>query len=212
MLLPDPATFAAFWIATVALYLAPGPDMIYVASRAIGHGRRAGVYSALGVFAGLLVHMLAAALGLAAVLAALPLGFEVVRWAGVAYLAYLGLRTLLARDDGFETRRALGPVLPFTIVRQGFFTNLLNPKIGLFFLAFLPQFTDPARGPLWAQMLLFGALFNAGGLAWLLLQAMLFGRLGQWLAGRPRVWAWQRRFTGSTLLGLAAWLGLETRR
>lgn len=212
MTMPDPATLAAFWIAALALYAAPGPDMIYVASRAIGQGRRAGVFSALGVFAGLLVHMLAAALGLAAVLAAWPLAFEVVRWAGVGYLAWLGVRTLASRGRGFEAQAAAGRTQPFRIARQGFFINLLNPKIGLFFVAFLPQFTDPAAGPLWAQMLLFGAMFNAGGLAWLLVQAVLFGRLGHWLARHPGAWAWQQRFTGSALLGLAAWLALDARR
>lgn len=212
MTMPSSATLAAFWIATLALYLAPGPDMIYVASQAIGRGRRAGVFSALGIFTGLLVHMLAASLGLAAVLVAAPLAFEVIRWAGVAYLAWLGIRMLRSKDDGFEMQRTAGRAAPLAIARQGFVTNLLNPKIGLFFLAFLPQFTHPANGPLWAQMLLFGAMFNAGGLIWLLLQAMVFGQLGRWLSRHPGVWVWQRRVTGSTLLGLAAWLALEGRR
>jgi len=135
-----------------------------------------------------------------------------VRWAGVAYLAWLGVRMLRAGAGGLETWRTSGAMRPLAIARQGFVTNLLNPKIGLFFVAFLPQFTTPGNGPLWAQMLLFGAMFNAGGLAWLLTQAMVFGQLGRWLGGHPAVWQWQRRITGSTLIGLAAWLALEGRR
>ena len=95
------------------------------------------------------------------------------------------------------------------ILRQGFITNLLNPKIALFFMAFLPQFVDPASGPIWAQMLLFGGLFNLGGFVWILVLAWTFGTLGSWLSMRPGIWRWQRWFTGGTLFALAAHLAFS---
>jgi threonine/homoserine/homoserine lactone efflux protein len=216
MLLPDPATWALFAAASLALYLSPGPDMIYIASRSIGQGTRAGMWSALGVSTGVLVHTLLAAFGLTALLAVSPVAYLVIKWLGVAYLVYLGVRTLRSKDDVLidaanghrrSTRR---------LFVQGALTNILNPKIALFFLAFLPQFvpTGTASGSAGfaALMVLLGALFTAGGLAWTLFLAALFGRLGGWLMDRPRFWVWQRRLTGFTLIGLAAHIALDSRR
>lgn len=208
--MPDPTTLAVFAAACLALYLTPGPDMLYIASRSISGGVRIGICSALGVTAGLLVHMTAAAFGLGAVLLLWPAAFLIVKWIGAAYLLYLGVKILLGPDGPVQvgsTSRSPG----WVAFRQGVLVNVMNPKIAIFFLAFLPQFVDPAVGDPTLQLLILGALFNAGGLAWVLIQALVFGRIGNWLARRPGVMKWQRRFTGTVLIGLAANLATQER-
>jgi len=212
VVLPDIDTLLVFAAACLALYLAPGPDMLYIASRSLGQGRRAGLLSCIGIAAGLLVHMTGAALGLSTVLALWPVAYAIVKWLGVAYLFYLGVRTLLARDPVRVDPAAPAHDSAWRIVRQGFLVNLLNPKIALFFLAFLPQFVDVARGAFAAQMFFFGFLFNAGGFVWIVLLALGFGSLGDWLARKPYVWTWQRRITGGLLIGLALQLAISERR
>lgn len=212
MLLPDIDTLLVFAAACLALYLAPGPDMLYIASRSLGQGRRAGLLSCIGIAAGLLVHMTGTALGLSTLLALWPVVYAIVKWLGVAYLFYLGIRTLLARDPVHVDPAATAHDSAWRIVRQGFLVNLLNPKIALFFLAFLPQFVDVARGAFAAQMFFFGLLFNAGGFVWIVLLALGFGSLGDWLARKPHVWTWQRRITGGLLVGLALQLAFSERR
>ena len=213
-LFPNMATAAAFAAVCAALYVAPGVDMIYLASRAIGQGRFAGVLSALGIFASICVHLTAAALGLAVLFELWPVLYHAVRWAGVAYLAWLGFQAL-ANRGGLRIPapgETVSPVGGLRIVRQAALGNLLNPKMAIFFVAFLPQFVDPARGDPGLQMLLYGLLFNLGGLAWNLSLAVLFGSLGDWLRHRPGVLAVQRWFTGLTLLGLAAYVAANERR
>ena len=208
----DPATLGVFIAASVALYIAPGPDMIFVATRAMGQGRRAGALSALGVSTGILVHMFAAAFGLAAVLKVFPAAFIVIKWAGIAYLVYLGARTLLSKNDDFslapaETRRD-----DWRLYRQGFVCNILNPNIALFFLAFLPQFTDAALGDVTLQMLFYGAVFASGGLVWILGVAWVFGTAGNWVARHPRAIRAQKWITGSSMLGLAFFVAIDEGR
>jgi len=212
-LIPDSTTLALFVTASLALYISPGPDMLYIASRSIAQGRTAGVASAIGVFAGLVVHMLAASLGLAAVLVVWPLAYLIVKWLGVLYLAYLGLKILLDRNAGIALPGGGDTAGPDyrRLFRQGLFVNLLNPKIALFFMAFLPQFVDAEKGSIALQMLFFGSLFNAGGLLWVLFLAFLFGAIGNRIANRPGIWGWQRWVTGSVLLALAANLAFAER-
>jgi threonine/homoserine/homoserine lactone efflux protein len=210
-LLPDAATLAVFATASLALYVAPGPDMYYTASASRGQGRRAGMLSALGTTTGLVIHTMLAAFGLSALLALFPPAFQVIRWLGVAYLLYLGLRVLLSGEaPGAPAGQAVGR--SWWIYGQGVLVNLLNPKIALFFLAFLPQFVDPARGAPAAQMVVLGGLFDAGGLLWTLFLALLFGGAGDWLARHAGVWKWQRRFTATALIGLAAYLAASNPR
>jgi len=205
----DWSTFGVFVAATLTLYIAPGPDMIYVASRAIGQGRRAGVISAFGVSTGVVSQMLAASFGLAAVLQVWPTAFAIVKWAGVAYLGYLGIKALFGHAATFAPAPGNSRAEDWRIYRQGVITNLLNPKITVFFLAFLPQFTDPARGDLTLQMLFYGGLFSAGGLAWVICLAYLFGATGNWIATRPRLLSAQKWITGGSLLGLALFLAFD---
>lgn len=213
--MPAPDTLLLFAAASLALYLIPGPDMLVIASRSIAGGVRTGAATAFGVFAGLLAHMAAAAFGLAAVLAVQPLAFAAVEWVGAAYLAYLGLRLLVGSQDLRAFDASGGAATPGRAFRQGLFVNLLNPKIALFFMAFLPQFVDPTATGAFAdpgaQILLLGALFNAGSLVWVLLQAVVFARIGGWLRRRPAVLRWQQRASGAALIGLAGRLALSER-
>ena len=160
--MPDLNSLLLFVTAGIALNLTPGPDMLYVAARSASEGRAAGVASAFGIAAGTLVHIALVAGGLAAILAAVPVAYTVVRLAGAAYLVWLGARALL-RPAGIAGERALAPAGRWEIFRQGVVTNVLNPKVALFFLAFLPQFVDPARGSAALQVLALGLIFNTTG-------------------------------------------------
>jgi len=211
-MLPDSPVLLVFVLASLAIYVSPGPDMLYIASRSIARGRRAGVISALGTSTGLLAHTLGVALGLSALLVVWPLAFLAVKWLGVAYLVFLGVQALLqggGRAPDLEPGN--GEKDAWRLYRQGLTINLLNPKIALFFLAFLPQFATGEGSPVALQMFLLGALFTAGGTLWTLSLAIVFGAVGGWLARHPLVWIWQRRFTGTVLLGMAANLALSER-
>ena len=206
----DIATLGVFILASVALYISPGPDMIYVASRSIGQGRRAGIVSCFGVQTGLIIHMLAASFGLAALLAEFPSAFEIIRWLGIGYLVYMGVRTMTDRNSAFELDAQKSAAWSDQkLYLQGLFVNLLNPKIAIFFLALLPQFTDPAMGDLSTQMLFYGVVFNLGGFPWILFMAVLFGAAGNWLSERPKMITLQRWITGSSLIGLAVFMALQ---
>lgn len=151
-----------FMGAGLALNLTPGPDMLYVAARSAGEGRASGVASALGIGAGTLVHIAAVALGLAGLLATVPTAYAVVRIAGGAYLIYLGVRALRARPGG-GAERTVTPGTNWAAFRQGVVTNVLNPKVALFFLAFLPQFVDPHAASPALQVVFLGLLFDTSG-------------------------------------------------
>ncbi len=207
----DPATLGVFIAASLALYISPGPDMIYVATRAMGQGRRAGALSALGISTGILVHMFAASFGLAAVLKVFPAAFAIIKWAGIVYLVYLGIRALIGHGDDDTLKPATTKRNNWRLYRQGFVCNILNPKIALFFLAFLPQFTDAAHGDVTLQMLFYGGVFASGGLLWILGVAWVFGSAGNWVKRHPGAMRAQKWITGSSLLGLAAFLALDKR-
>jgi threonine/homoserine/homoserine lactone efflux protein len=195
-----------FFIATLALNLAPGPDMTYVAARSLGQGRRAGLISALGISAGCLVHIAAASAGVAVLLRAWPRAYIAIRLAGAAYLLYLGIGMLWSagRGDGLQP---VSRATDWEIFRQGAITNMLNPKVAMFFLAFLPQFVDPSRGPAGLQTLALGLLFNVSG--------TLVNAAVAWLAGSARRLldsrggrAWFQRASGAVLTALGLRLAL----
>lgn len=203
-----------FLLATLALNLTPGPDMLYVIARSVGQGKRAGVMSALGIGAGTLVHMAALALGLFTLLLSVPVAYDAVKYVGAAYLAYLGVRTLLSRNSAFgETAHPQENGSPATtslatdywaIFRQGVLTNVLNPKVALFFIAFIPQFVDPARGPVGWQVVMLGLIFDTSGTLVNSLVALIAGSLGDKLRTSRRLSTIQRWFTGTVFIGLAA--------
>ncbi len=173
-------TICLFSAATVLLALTPGPDMLYIATRSLTQGRSAGVVSALGVHAGVLVHTLAAALGISALIAASAVAFNLVRFLGAAYLIYIGIQAMLSNGDAVEIKAREHSRLR-DIFYQGLFTNILNPKVILFFLAFLPQFVDPSKGSTALQLLSLGMLMFSVSLPIDIAIGLLGGSVGNWL-------------------------------
>jgi threonine/homoserine/homoserine lactone efflux protein len=195
-----------FMSATLALNLAPGPDMLYVIARSASEGRSAGIVSALGIAGGCVVHMCLVAFGLSGLLLAIPPAYDAVRYAGAAYLVYLGLRRLLT-PGGLVRRGTLQPTTLGAIFRQGVVTNVLNPKVALFFLAFLPQFVTPSGGSVVVQLLILGTLFNLSGTAVNLLVALGASRLSRRFE-RPGSGSLLQRLTGALFVGLGLRLAL----
>src|ERR1043165_4175676 len=191
------------------LNIAPGPDMLYVIGRSVGQGRKAGIVSSLGIFVGCWVHILAAAFGIAAILRSSPLAFNVVRYAGAAYLIYLGVRMIVQHKS--LAPQELKPERLSNIFRQGVITNILNPKVAIFFLAFLPQFVDARRGSVGLQILLLGLIFNAGGTLVNLGVAYAGGTLGEVLRRNTHFARLQQWFTGVVFIGLGARLAWQRR-
>ncbi|MFB4266206.1 LysE family translocator [Nonomuraea sp. GTA35] len=206
--MPDISTLAVFCAATLGLLLVPGPAVLYIVTRSVSQGRTAGLISVLGIHTGSIVHVAAAALGISALLAASATAFTIVKYVGVAYLLWLGIRKLMQKGGGEEIVE-LKVQSKRRLFWEGFVVNVLNPKTAIFFLAFLPQFTDPAVGPVGPQILVFG-------LVWLLLGMAsdgTYAMLASALAGRLRHSARARRRldvgSGVMYLGLAAWLTTE---
>jgi threonine/homoserine/homoserine lactone efflux protein len=203
-----------FLAVAAVVVLTPGVDTALVTRNALLHGRRAALASAIGVNVGIAFWTVAAAAGLAALVAASAHAFLVIKLAGAAYLVYLGLQALLAsRRHGVAAvpvgARFISPPT-FVSFRQGLISNLLNPKIAVFFTSLLPQFVG-AHGSVAPQLLLLGALFNAIGVAWLVTYAVLASR-GRDLLSRPPVRRVLDRVTGVVLVGLGVRLALEHRR
>jgi threonine/homoserine/homoserine lactone efflux protein len=211
VLLPDAATLLLFMTAALALNVTPGPDMLYVIARSVGEGRAAGIISSLGIAAGCLVHTLAVALGLAGLLRAVPVAFEIVKWMGAAYLVWLGVRALRTHGPAAGHTTVAAASNP-AIFRQGMLTNVLNPKVALFFLAFLPQFVDPDRGPIALQVISLGLLFNVSGTLVNILVAILASGAGAWSRRRFGESPFLRRVTGVLFIGLGVRLALLERR
>jgi threonine/homoserine/homoserine lactone efflux protein len=208
----DKTAFITFLVAAFMLNIAPGPDMLYVLGRSLGQGRKAGVVSSLGIFVGCLVHVAAAALGVAALLRSSSIAFNIVRYAGAAYLLYLGVRVLLSKTSALATADAAPqPDRLGRIFYQGVITNVLNPKVAMFFLAFLPQFVNASHGSVAAQTLILGLIFNTGGTLVNLFVACAAGLVGDYLRGKPRVARIQNWLTGTIFIGLGLRLGLARR-
>jgi len=210
---PTLANWLMFLAAGVVLNLTPGPDTLYVLARSVGQGRRAGLVSALGIGAGCLVHLSFAVLGLSAVLARSAVAYEVVKWLGAAYLVYLGVRALWQLRAGAA---ALGkpetvPASMRRIFLQGFLTNVLNPKVAIFFLAFLPQFVDVARGNVASQIALLGLTFAVTGTTWLVIVATAAGSVAGKLRANPRHARWLERGAAAVFIGLGVRLAVSAR-
>jgi threonine/homoserine/homoserine lactone efflux protein len=202
--MPDTAHLTAFLAAAVALAAIPGPGMLYVLARTLAHGRGAGLRSTMGTAAGGLGHVVAAAAGLSALLMTSAVAFSAVKYAGAAYLLWLGVRTLAGLREPAEETRGAGPAL-----RQGMLTELLNPKTALFFLTFLPQFVQPERGPVAPQLLALGCVSVALNSSADLVVAALGGRLRTALS--PRWWRRQRLASGCTLIALGGFAAAGNR-
>jgi threonine/homoserine/homoserine lactone efflux protein len=194
--------FPLFLLSGVLLNLAPGPDTAYILGRSIAQGRRAGVASALGIAVGCLGHTAAAALGLSAFLATSASAFTVVKLIGGAYLIFLGIRIILAQAEPFQLQAGFRRAGSAAAFRQGILTNLLNPKVALFFLAFLPQFIDPASSVKVLAFLTLGLTFVATGALWCLILAWFAGAFGDRLRGNRRIAQWLNRAVGSLFVFL----------
>lgn len=208
--MPDAHSLLLFVGAGLLLNVTPGPDLLYILGRSVSQGRAAGVLSAAGIGAGCIVHVAGAALGLSTLLLALPHAYDAVRWAGAAYLVLLGVRALRSRGTTLEAQ-PLPPVSARRAFWQGVLTNVLNPKVALFFLAFLPQFADPSRGPLAPQLLLLGAIFTVNGTLVCVAFALFAAEVGAWLRRRYAVSRWLDRATGVLFVALGLRLALGSR-
>ena len=194
-------TLLVFLGAVLVLAITPGPDMLYIIARGAGQGRQAGLVSALGVGVGILVHTLIAALGLSALLQASAYGFEIIKFLGAGYLIFLGIRMLFSGDE-----LALGSRLKSTNLRkifvQAVVTNVLNPKVALFFIAFLPQFVDPDFGSTLVQFIFYGVLITFIGTGINLLIALAAGYVDGIIKSKPNYLRVQRLATGGIFVAL----------
>ena len=194
----DGSTLLVFTGASLALLAVPGPAVIYVVTRSLDQGRTAGIVSVLGVETGTFAYALAAAAGLTGLIAASEIGFTVVKYAGAAYLVYLGVRKLLDRDEPQDTAASARSRLYL----RGMFVQLLNPKIAIFFLAFLPQFVDSSGGPTAIQILALGTLFTLLAVLSDGAYVLLAGAVGGWLRSGRRARRWLARLSGGVYIGL----------
>jgi len=204
-------SLALYIVASLALILTPGQDMLYVISRSLAQGRLAGVYSAIGVILGILVHTALAALGVGAILAASEALFLALKLAGAAYLVYLGARLLLTRTAALDARGPAQRLSPASLVWQGILSNVSNPKIVLFFFAFLPQFVDPASAHPTRDLVFLGVLYAAMGLVVKGGVGLAAGSLAERVLRKPRALLWINRVSGTILIGLGLRLAASPR-
>jgi threonine/homoserine/homoserine lactone efflux protein len=180
--MPDASTYALFVAAALALLLVPGPAVIYVVARSVEGGRLTGLVSVLGVELGTLLHVVFAAAGLSAIVVSSAAAFSVVKWLGAAYLVWLGIRQIVGRGGNRgEATPSGGGESRFRVFSQSVLVQVLNPKVALFFLAFLPQFVDPSRGAAWTQIVILGATLALLGMFTDGLYALLGGTAGGWI-------------------------------
>jgi threonine/homoserine/homoserine lactone efflux protein len=198
----EPGTLAVFSLAALAILVVPGPAVIYIVTRSIHQGRRAGLASVLGIHVGTLVHLTAATVGLSAILVSSATAFTLVKAFGALYLIVIGIRTLLGRADEADTDPQRPPRRRRRDFAEGVVVNVLNPKTALFFLAFLPQFVDPARGQAWQQILVLGLTFMLLGLVTDSMWALAAGSAGETLRRSLRWARAQRYVSGSVFVGL----------
>jgi threonine/homoserine/homoserine lactone efflux protein len=208
--MPDGSTLLLFAGASLALLAIPGPAVIYVVTRSLDQGRTAGMVSMLGVETGTFAYALAAAAGLTGLIAASVTAFTVVKYAGAAYLVYLGVRKLLERPEDEQ------PEVLVTgrsrLFLKGALVQLLNPKIAIFFVAFLPQFVHSSRGPVAVQILVLGTIFTVLAILSDGAYVLLAGAVGSWLRTGRRARSWLARFSGGVYIGLGLTAALSGSR
>jgi threonine/homoserine/homoserine lactone efflux protein len=204
--------FWVFVIAALLLNLTPGNDMLYVAARSTGQGVKAGVISALGIMVGCTIHILLAVVGLSAIIAKSAIAFEIIKYVGAGYLIFLGVKALAAKETKLDIKEANKPLSLNKIFWQGVLTNVLNPKVALFFLAFLPQFISIDGVNTSWQILFLGSWFNVQGTLINITIALLFGKIGKWLSNSPRFILFQQRITGIVLVALGIKVALTSKQ
>jgi threonine/homoserine/homoserine lactone efflux protein len=200
--------FLLFLATSIAITVAPGPDNLQVLARGISQGRAAGLVAALGFAAGITFHTTLAALGVAALLRSSPLAFEAIKLAGAAYLIWIGIKAL--RSQGLASAHQRAPQPLMTVFRQSVLGNLLNPKVTLFFVVFLPQFVQPhGTQSVTVQMLELGVLFMLQTVVVFSLFGVCAGIIGGWLKRRPRVGVWLDRLAGATFIAIGIRVALR---
>lgn len=204
--------FWVFALTALLLNLTPGNDMLYVAARSTSQGSKAGIVSSLGIMAGCMVHIIAAMVGLSALIAKSAMAFDIIKYIGAAYLIYLGIRSLLSKKRSMQIDNTIQKRSLRNIFWQGVLTNVLNPKVALFFLAFLPQFINLRQGNTAWQILFLGTWFNVGGTLVNIIVSLLFGKVGKWLSNSPAFIQWQERITGSILIALGIKVALTSKK
>lgn len=203
--------WVTFVSAAVLLNLSPGPDIAFIVGQTLRSGRQHGFAAMFGIWTGAALHVVLAAVGLSAILATSALAFSIVKWVGAAYLIWLGVRMLLSPGDQFVSGEKVGSARILSVYRQGVFVSALNPKVAIFFLAFLPQFVVTGAGPAWAQLLLHGSLIIVVA-AFIEPPLVIVGaRLGVFLKNNPRVGLWMDRSLGALFVALGARLATSTR-
>ena len=202
----DPAVYGAYLGTVFLLAITPGTDNIYVLTRTLSQGRSAGFLAAAGIALALVIHVTAITLGLSQLFIAAPALYTGVKYAGIAYLIYLAYRAFTADEGAISLRAARDGLPKFRIIRQSATLCLLNPKLAIFFIAFLPQFTDAARGPMSIQLFVLGLSFALLSLATFCLAILCVAPIGKALQSSPLFWKWQGRVSGSVLAAMAVWL------
>ena len=207
MNMPDLTNVSLFMLAAVMLNLTPGADMMYVAARSTSQGRKAGIISALGIAGGTFVHITGAVIGISALIAQSALAFEIIKYLGAAYLVYLGIKSIIKKEFSSTELKSPGNS-PGKIFSQGVITNVLNPKVALFFLAFIPQFINPSSDNYVKQIVFLGTLFNLSGTIVNITVALVFSYAGNKLSSFPLFRKIQQKISGIILIGLGLRIAL----
>ncbi len=203
------AVLTTYVLVVLGLMVIPGPATLLVLARSVSGGRQAGIATGLGIAAGDLIHSTMATFGLSALLATSALAFEIVKYVGVAYLVYLGYRAFVEKSGNLDVGTAAPPISPARAFRQGVFTEILNPKTALFFLAFLPQFIHPESGSVIGQFALLGVIFVALSICVTSALAFGAGSVRGWLAKNRTIGRWQGKVVGSIYMALGVRLAFQ---
>lgn len=204
--------WTAFLTAAILLNISPGPDIAYMISHSIRGGKRVGFAAMLGTWAGTMLHVFAAALGLTAILATSATAFTVIKWLGAVYLIWLGISALRSSGQSTFSPDTTKPAKPMrTVFTQGAIVSALNPKIAVFFLAFLPQFVVEGAGPIWMQLALHGTMVLVVSACIEPFFILLADKLTGTLRAKPQFGLWLDRALGGTLISLGAWLAASQR-
>jgi RhtB (resistance to homoserine/threonine) family protein len=198
-----------FLVSAILLNLTPGQDTLYIVGRSVAQGRRAGLLSVAGIIAGCAIHTVAAAFGLSAILATSASAYTVLKWAGAAYLVYLGVRMWFVHSPSTADASQFARENSWAVFRAGLFTNLLNPKVALFYLAFLPQFVEPAADSKIVAFLFLGGLFITTGTIWCLILAFAASAISHRLRPGSSLGTLVRQATGALFVGLGVRLAVS---
>jgi threonine/homoserine/homoserine lactone efflux protein len=208
----DSGTLLLYTIGALVIIVSPGPDFLYVTTRGIAQGRVAGLLSAAGISLGLIVHTILASLGLSTLLQTSGIAFQTVKFVGAAYLFYLGIKVLLNKESLIQPGQSDVKLDRLAIVRQGMATNVFNPKAILTFMAFIPQFINPADQLAAIQISLLGGIIAFIAIVWFGLVGYFAGTLGKWLSRQALLQRFIRWGTGCILVGLGVKLALSKNR